>query len=969
MPTPEQWKKQFEPWLTGATKNGGREYVAFCPACEDPGESSSPSGSFNFDKGVFICFGRCGKGMTLSSIWQVAEMDDLVQDASPDSQRRSKKAAEKKKRVVDLPTDKKIQQWQERLFGDPDRIKPFKAKRGLSNKTLEKYKIGYNINQNRYTIPVYDDEGKLINVRGYKMDAKRAEDKLKSVDGHGAAALYLPDALKKNTIILTEGELDALVGRDRGLNTMSHTTGAGSFMEKWGILFDGKTVYVCYDDDDMGAKGAARTASIVGKFASEVYIMDLDIKNIKGGDLTNYFVDLGHTTDDFKKLMKKAKVSNNESVKKLKTLAGKPINVTVEHSMNADFAGVPVRMVGTVSGKVNPPYMMPKRMEYSCTMNAGEKCNKCPLMQMKGRAAKEVSAKDPFLMQLLDKGEEQRQKASLVFMGIPPLCNKVTVGNAATYTVEELIVVPSVDNREEESQNPIDRTVYSVGPYKTPINTTFEITGTSMASPKDGRTIFQAWETDPVDTDIDKFEMDLETKDKLMVFQPKPGQTPLDRLDDIAADMSANVTNIYGRSELHEAYDLTWHSVMDFKFGGKNIGKGWIELLVMGDTRTGKSEVATRLRDHYRCGVLKTCEGASYAGLVGGASQRGSSKSWMITWGVIPLNDRRLVILDEVSGIKDKNIIDQMSSIRSSGVAQITKIQSQTTSARTRLIWISNPVDGRTISEMSRGAIDAIEQLVPNPEDIARFDIAMSAASSDVDLNIINSGDHAYVKHRFTSELCSTLLMWAWSRKADDIWFAEGVEELIYDRAMKMGQNYVPEPPLIQGENVRIKIARLAVALAVRTFSTDSSGNKVLVEKQHVKDAIKFLNRIYGMKSFGYAEHSWRVLIDRQKSEKNTKEARRYLLNNQDVLETLKAVILDNRFRNRDFEERGMLRDQAAEAVKSLSGYGMIRRISKGYLKMEPPLIGIVKQLEREDSEETIRQFATVKSGKKKKRG
>jgi hypothetical protein len=967
MTTPAQWQERFKPWLNGATKNGGREFVAFCPACEEPGESNSPSGSFNFEKNVFMCFGRCGKGMSLNTIWQVAQTGDSDEKPSRPSS-SSKSTTAKTKRVVDLPTAERIQEWVDKLFSDPELLKPFKEKRGLSNETIEKYNVGYRTDQKRYTIPIYDADGKLINVRGYRMNAAKAEDKLKSVDGHGSAALYLPDALEHDEVILTEGETDALVGREHGLNTMSHTTGAGSFQERWAVLFDGKTVFVCYDDDEGGSKGAARTASIVAKFAAAVYIIDLGIGDrIKGADMTNYFVDLGHSTEDFLVLMEEARVSKTDNVSRLKELDAKPLKLTVEHSMNSDFAGVPVLMTATVSGKVNPPYMMPKRLEYSCGMNAGEKCQKCPLMLLKGKASREVSPKDPYLMQLLDKSEEQRRKQNLAFMDIPTTCQKVTIGSSSTYSVEELIVVPSVDSREEESQNPIDRTVYSVGPYKTPINTTFEITGASMASPRDGRAIFQAWDTEPVDTDIDKFEMDMETKRALEIFRPDKGQTPLEKMEAIAADMAANVTSIYGRPELHMAYDLTWHSVMDFKFGGKNLGKGWLELLVMGDTRTGKSEVATRLRDHYHCGVLKTCEGASYAGLVGGASQRGSSKSWMITWGVIPLNDRRLVILDEVSGIKDKNIIDQMSSIRSSGIAQITKIQSQTTSARTRLIWISNPVDGRTISEMSRGAIDAIEQLVPNPEDIARFDIAMSAASSDVPLAEINRSDHAKVVHQYTEELSATLLMWAWSRKADDIWFAEGVEELIYDRAMKIGQNYVPEPPLIQGENIRVKIARIAVAIAARTFSTDRSGNKVVVKKQHVKDAVAFLNRIYGMKSFGYSEHSWRVLVDRKKSERNTNDARRYLLNHPDVLETLKAVILDNRFRNRDFEDRGMMRDESAIVVKQLSDFGMIRRMSKGYLKMEPPLIEIVKQLERESSEESIRLMTQPKKKKVKK--
>src|SRR3546814_7187092 len=75
---------------------------------------------------------------------------------------------------------------------------------------------------------------------------------------------------------------------------------------------------------------------------------------------------------------------------------------------------------------------------------------------------------------------------------------------------------------------------------------------------------------------------------------------------------------------------------MDFKFKDVVLGKGWLELLVLGDTRTGKCEAALRLSDHYNAGVMKSCEGATFAGLVGGAEQAGSS--WMVRWGTITLN-------------------------------------------------------------------------------------------------------------------------------------------------------------------------------------------------------------------------------------------------------------------------------------------------------------------------------------------
>jgi hypothetical protein len=77
-----------------------------------------------------------------------------------------------------------------------------------------------------------------------------------------------------------------------------------------------------------------------------------------------------------------------------------------------------------------------------------------------------------------------------------------------------------------------------------------------------------------------------------------------------------------------------------------------------------------------------------------------------------------------------------MSSVRSSGVAELTKIQQERTWARTRIIWMSNPRDGK-MSDKTYG-VQQIQPLIGNPEDIARFDLAMSVQAGDVAAEEIN---------------------------------------------------------------------------------------------------------------------------------------------------------------------------------------------------------------------------------------
>lgn len=940
------WGKKFEKWTVGEANSEG-ETRAFCPIHEEPGVSQTPSASFNFAKGQFYCFGGCG-GMPLSSLWKDLQNEDGM-EPSTDNVRNLTTAREKKEQkepTVPLPTKDELDSFTEALLASPRPLKIMQDRRGYSIETIKRFGIGFS--KGRFTIPVYDESGELVNVRKYLPDARKASEKmLPWAAGYGERRLFLPDALVNgDEVILLEGETDAMLARQFGFNAMSHTAGATAWNDAWSHKFEGKQVYICYDVDTAGRQGSHKVANSIGRFAEAVYIINLPLHN-NGGDVTDFFVDQGGTAKQFQALKDKAKLhpygvtaaKARSSTKRSQA----PRLVSLEASQSSEHTDEPLEIRATIAGKVQPSFLMPKRVIFDC--DEGWSAPKCAVCPIKGHKEITVDQDSAILLKMLDKSEEQRQKILLKTVEAPVTCPRVQLDEPEQWNVEELMLIPDVASRSEHVEMPMTRKLYNVGPHDTPINTTVSIIGVNLTDPNNGRSILQSWQCEQVQTDLDRFTMSPELRDRLLVFQPKPGQSPFKKMWSIAKDLEANVTRIYGRPLLHMAYDVVWHSVMDFSLTGIRLGKGWVELLVVGDTRTGKSEAAYRLCDHYRAGILKSCEGATLPGLVGGAQQLGSN--WMVTWGTIPLNDRRLVVLDEFSGISDKGIIEQMSAVRSSGRAQITKIVSQETSARTRLIWISNPADGRALNEHPTGAIEAIRTLIHNPEDIARFDLAMSASSADVESSVINSIDPPTRRHQYTSDLCSALVAWTWSRKADQIIWAEGAERHILRRAEEMGRRFVPEPPLVQGENVRVKLARIAVAIAARTFSTDETGELIVVTVAHVDAAEELIDSLYGMESFGYAAQSRKVIRNREFAFENKKVGKQYLtLHKEDVYVALQSV-MGGDFRVRDFEEfAGMSRDEAQSAMRELQKLKMVRRMAKGYIRMEPALVTLLKELE-----------------------
>lgn len=943
------WRGKFESWLAGAEQADG-ETRAFCPLHEDPQTSKTPSASFNFAGGKFMCFSRCG-GYAISQVYKLVqegvepERKVVAEPVDEVAARRRRRAKAEGVRGA-LPEDGQLTEWHERLVGKRDLLQELLTKRGLQRSTLARYRIGWD--GERITIPVFSDLKELVNVRRYSMGAKA--NKMVNWPGYGDATLYGVDALKQPRVFLTEGEMDKLLGRQYRFPTLSATAGAGTWLPEWNGMFVGKKVYICYDLDEQGEQGARKVANSLRNVAEQVFIVKWPM-TVKGSDMTDFFVNQGYGRQNLIDLCKTTPPFRERKLSRGRAVAEVP-EVKMRESFDPRLLDKPISMVATVSGRSATPSALPRSYELHCGQDWQKpKCGRCPMETLWGGAHKaEIPADDPVVLKMMERPEDQRQSELLKAIEVPGTCPRVEVTTTNQWRIDELAVVPNVDDPDEGEGEHVLRRVFNVSSMDklTPVNTTARLTGVSTASPRDAHVVFQSWGFEETKTSLDVFEMTEDLRGALEnVFQPGPSQPPMDKLHELARDLAANVTHIYGRPELHIAYDLVWHSVLDFSFRGTRIGKGWLELLVMGDTRTGKSEAAERLRHHYQCGVLKSCEGATLAGLVGGAQQIGNN--WVITWGTIPLQDRRLVILDEVSGIADKGILEQMSAVRSSGKAQVTKIVSQETFSRTRMIWISNPVDGRFIRETNNGAIDAIAKLVTNPEDIARFDFAMVAAQDDVESKVINSATPPGAPHRATRELCSALVTWAWSRRPEDVLWGKGVERHVLAAAEEVGSRYVADPPLIQSENVRMKLARLSVAIAARLFSHDGTGQKLVVLREHVDAAVQLLDLLYGKRWFGYADHSRKEIKSRQAAKEYAEACRSFLLSHDGVLAALRTVINDTQFRARDFEEFGQMdKDMAAQVVSELLRMGMVRRRSKGYMAMMPQLIETVRDLEDE---------------------
>jgi hypothetical protein len=167
-------------------------------------------------------------------------------------------------------------------------------------------------------------------------------------------------------------------------------------------------------------------------------------------------------------------------------------------------------------------------------------------------------------------------------------------------------------------------------------------------------------------------------------------------------------------------------------------------------------------------------------------------------------------------------------------------------------------------------------EVIKAPEDVARFDYALVVSHDEVSIEDINTS-RSNVNVMYSAEDEEKLIMWIWSRKKDQIDFTEDAIKCTYEMAVSLSKMYTFTIPLIQGENIRIKLAKLACCFAGRLYSSTKSGEKILVKKIHVQCAYYFFNLIYGQESCGYRQlSSLQKAIDAGANEEDIKKIATY---------------------------------------------------------------------------------------------
>ncbi|MBI4469804.1 MAG: toprim domain-containing protein [Acidobacteria bacterium] len=186
----------------------------------------------------------------------------------------------------------------------PERIREYLNARGIPDPIIDTHLLGWS--GWRITIPICDHAGDVVFFKLAK-DPDDTSDISKMYTTPGASTeLYGWDRLLAvpDQIIICEGEFDRLVLEAHDFPAVTSTGGAGTFKQDWVEEFQHiPNVYVCFDNDDAGRFGAEK----VGRLIPHAHIVRLPEEVGNGGDVTDFFVRLGKSREEFIRLLDDAR--------------------------------------------------------------------------------------------------------------------------------------------------------------------------------------------------------------------------------------------------------------------------------------------------------------------------------------------------------------------------------------------------------------------------------------------------------------------------------------------------------------------------------------------------------------------------------------------------------------------------------------------------------------------------------------
>ena len=774
-----------------------------------------------------------------------------------------------------------LKKYRVNLTNDMEVIERLEKERGWDRSRMMFLGLGMTGNGKRITIPYFNEydmctclwyynvlkEGNYAKIR--PAEGKNDKDPLSGME---TGRLWPRDTLKRgDTIIICEGHGDCILLLSMGYAAMTLGSSNYPLVAKDLAELKKKEIVLIYDNDEPGRAGSEavkRQLLEAGIQTKHVALPILDTEKHK--DITDYFIEEKQTQESFNKLMAGTEYSVAEApifigsrVVDDEADPADPSNASegsTQPSSSFPFVSLLTaressqyekgyRTEGVVVGKESSVLHVPHVIELEC-MSPKSKCPEgCRLKwAVDNKVMKRFSADDRLIVRYIEASEYQERKFMREDLGIKAGCS-LSHRVMETHAVTKVLVAPPIYRSESMNTEAIQVFGYYFG-VDIIMNNTYVFEGYTGRYREDQKHACVFTKATPVTSTLHTFKLTQEMRDDLAAFRmPGDGRPLFNQLIEFYDHCARSITRIWERPLIHMGIDLVFHSPVSFTFSGDFQRKGSLDVLVFGDTGTGKNRITDNLQAYYEHGETISGENVSPMNLIGGI--RSVSKFRGPAWGRFVMRHRDTIIVDEMEAIPVRHF-GLLSRIRDHGIANLDKdglhLEAE---AICGIIWLSNQRDHQRMADYQFG-IQALKNLVPGNQDRRRFDYVMALAHGDVSSKVINRSDVLLEKHKFTKEQCHNLILWIKSRRPDQIEFTPECVAYIMKESDRLGREYDDEYPLALAEHVRFKLAKIAASIAGRIFSTTSNEEVLLVTKRCAEAAVTFLDSIYQSETLGF---------------------------------------------------------------------------------------------------------------------
>ena len=733
------------------------------------------------------------------------------------------------------------------IIDEPNTLK-MAEELGFSNQTLDL--LGIQTEQGRLVYPV--------SIFGRVVDTVRYSNKLvpKVLRNKGSkSGMIIPYDIWKSTLenkatVICAGEKDMTIAREYGLNAITITGGEGALPELFRKDFVDKDVFIIYDNDLAGRNGANKVASFLKPLTKSVRVVDLSsVTTEEGEDLWDFFKKYNKTRQDLIQIMRETPEFSKENMEKI--IETQYPTMTIKDALSPENVGKLVRSNVQIVVSYDDQFQVPSL--FTGTKTGVTEAPSKNLM-LKGETRNwyldKYNMED--ILHLVDSNlkEGAIHKNKLDLLGISDQEANVLIQDGSNSVVYKSVVV-DYNKASGLSEKPvemiafsIDKPMYSGHKYK--------ITYKLVPHPYDGqKLVMMIVDLEGAEDSITNFQVTEPVKEILKEFQV---------VDTLKNRIDHNLNQFYG--VVGHAYnpllvmvnELTFHSTLEFDFNRWHNNIGALDIMVIGESRTGKSDTAETLSRMYGVGTKVDMINTTKAGLIGGSNSSGKGGGYQTRAGVLPMNHGNLVILEEFGKARENNIIDLLTEVKSSGVARITRVNGQLDlPSVNRRIAITNPkTTGSTSKPIASypNGIEIITDLLGKAENIARFDaIAIFADMGDGDIDLDEEFGTPYPENYYT-----TKINWAWSRTKDQIVISKDVESHTISVSNKLRKQYNTHIKIFGTETWK-KLMRFAIALAMYVVSTDETFETVIVKKEHIDYVAQMLTDLYDNETFKLAEY------------------------------------------------------------------------------------------------------------------